>query len=86
MVVQMDRRTCHPLRIFGCLLVIVIALLACGWYRPAGVWRVEAPGPTPNAPAISAGLASRLHGMETAVRRLGGGPRVRPDLRPVPGG
>jgi hypothetical protein len=74
MVVQLDRRTHHPLRIFGCLLVILTALLACGWYRQAGVWRVEAPGPTPNVPAISAGLASQLHGMETTVRRLGDGP------------
>jgi len=88
MVIQMDRRTGYPLWIFGCLLVaIVVALLAYGWCRPAGAWRVEAPGPMLNAPAISAGLiplTSQLHGTATAARNPGGGQGIRPDPRPGP--
>ena len=73
MVIQLDRRPGHDLLVLGYMLAIAIALalLAYGWYRPAGTWRVEAPGPAQNAPAIAAG--GPLPGVETAVRRLGGG-------------
>jgi hypothetical protein len=57
MVNQMVRRTRSPLWIYGCLLVVAVVLVAYGWYRPAGAWHVEAPGPALSAPAIAAGLA-----------------------------
>jgi len=48
---QLRRRTSHPLRVLGYLLMIgvAVALLAYGCHRSAGAWHVEAPGPAPAA-------------------------------------
>jgi len=86
MAIRTYRRTAHPLRILGSLMllliVVVIAVLIYGWCRPAGDWHVEAPGPVQNAPVLAGG---QQYGVATALRGPGGGATFRPDPSPAPG-